>query len=171
MKKKLHKILLLALVLGCGSLANAQYNTAIGLRAGESSGLTVKHFLGGAGSSNALEFIVSAFPNDLAIFCIYEKHKPLGNGEGFSLYYGAGGHVAFDTYRRGYYYYDRHGRAWWYRDRAGFGIGVDGMLGIEFKIPDVPLAFSLDLKPYIEFNTDRNMYWSPDPGLGIKVAF
>lgn len=152
--------------------ANAQYKTAIGLRAGESSGLTIKHF---TNETTAWDFIISFWPNDLSVFALYEKHKPLGSN--FNLYYGVGGHLAFNTWgpRRGYYYYDDRGRyrgrGWWYRDRDGFGLGIDGILGLEFKVPDIPLAISLDIKPYIEFNTDRNIYWSPDPGLGLKIAF
>lgn len=159
---------LLATAVLLSGWGKAQYNTAIGVRVGESSGITVKHFMG---SDAALDFLVSFWPNDMAIFCVYEKHKQLGSAQGLNFYYGGGGHLAFNTYRYRAYYYDRYGRAWWYRDRGGFGVGIDGVLGLEYKIPGAPLAFSLDIKPFIEFNTDRNIYFSPDPGLGIKVAF
>jgi len=164
--KQTLKMLLLATGILLAGWSKAQYNTAIGLRVGESSGITVKHFTG----RGALDFLVSFWPNDLGLFCVYEIHQPIGS-QGFNLYYGGGGHLAFNTYRYRAYYYDRYGRAWWYRDRGGFGIGIDGIVGLEYKIPNVPLAFSLDIKPFIEFNTDRNIYFSPDPGLGIKVAF
>lgn len=161
------RILLLAFGIFVSTAGQAQYNTAIGLRAGESSGVTIKHFIN---DGAALDFLISAWPNDLAIFGLYEKHQPIGNANGFNFYYGAGAHVAFNTYRRAYYY-DRYHDYWWYHNRGGFGIGIDGIIGIEYKFPGIPLALSLDIKPYLEFNTDHNIYFSPDPGLGIKVAF
>lgn len=169
---KFLKILALVAILFINpGTSKAQYNTAIGLRAGWSSGLTVKQFIG---NDAALDFLVSFWPRDLAVFCVYEKHKQLGNANGLNFYYGGGGHVAINTYRR-VVYHDHpgphHSHEWWYHDRDGFGIGVDVVAGLEFKFPDVPIALSLDIKPFIEFNTDRNIYWSPDPGLGIKVAF
>lgn len=160
-------MLFLAAGLLLAGQTKAQYNTAIGLRAGESSGITIKHFIN---NGAALDFLVSFFPNDLGVFCLYEKHQQIGNAAGLNFYYGAGGHLAFNTYRS-VYYHDRYGRYWWYHNREGFGLGIDGIVGLEYKIPSIPLAFSLDLKPYIEFNTDRNVYFSPDPGIGIKVAF
>jgi hypothetical protein len=147
-----------------GKLDAQPYSTAVGVRVGESSGLTFKTFVG----SGAFDFIISAWPNDLAVFALYEKNHPLGEN-GLSLYYGGGMHVAFNT-RRYYYYYEHHNR-WWYHRRDGVGIGIDGIMGLEYKFRTVPLALSLDIKPYFEVNTDRNVYVSPDPGLGIKFAF
>lgn len=145
------------------------YNNAFGLRAGESSGITFKHF---KGNNTAYEFILSAWPNDLSIFGLYEKYKPINELSGLNFYYGGGGHVAFNTYSRVYYRTYSDGRAyWWYKERSGFGLGIDGIVGLEYKFRGIPLAISLDLKPYIEFNTDDHVYWSPDPGLGIKVTF
>ena len=167
LRQSLKIVVLAAGLIFTAGTTKAQYNTAIGLRAGGSSGLTIKQFLG---TGNALDFLISFWPNDLAVFCVYEKHQQLGNAQGLNFYYGGGGHLAFNTYRSAVYR-DRYGNYWWYRNRDGFGLGIDVIAGLEFKFPEVPLAISLDLKPYIEFNTDHNIYWSPDPGLGIKVAF
>ncbi len=142
------------------------YKTAIGLRGGESSGLSIKHFTG----KGAIEGIVSVWPNDLALFLLYEIHRPAFGVEGLNWYYGAGGHVAFYTRRRAYYY-DRYGNYWWYRGRRGFGLGIDGIVGLEYKIPPIPLAISIDLKPFVEVNTDGNVYPALDPGIGIKLTF
>jgi hypothetical protein len=153
------------LIFSSGAKAQ-QNNNHIGLRAGESSGIDFKHLNG----TNAFEFIVSAWPNDLTLFGLFEKYKAINADPGFSFYYGAGPHVAFNTYHRVYYYDDRYGR-WWYHSRGGFGLGIDGIVGLEYAFRQIPLALTVDLKPYIEFNTDHNIYWSPDPGLGIKVTF
>jgi hypothetical protein len=48
---------------------------------------------------------------------------------------------------------------------------MDGIIGIEYKIAPIPLAVSLDMKPFFEMNTNGRAYLSLDPGIGVKVAF
>jgi hypothetical protein len=79
-------------------------------------------------------------------------------------------HVALETHRRGYSWYDYGQRRFYYRE-DGIGLGIDGMIGLEYSIPGAPVAFSLDMKPFLEFNTNGGAWVSLDPGLGVKVAF
>lgn len=160
------KILLLStfLILGITSQAQSGYKTAIGLRAGETSGLTIKHFIG---SDAALEGIIGLWSHGFSATLLYEKHMSL-KAEGLNLYYGGGGHVAIETNHNGWYYYKNE--KYYDRRHGHVGIGIDGVLGLEYKIPSVPIAFSLDIKPFIEFAGDY-IWTSLDPGLGIKVAF
>lgn len=160
------KLLVVAIFLN-GMFGIAQensYKTAIGLRAGETSGLTIKQFVG---SSTAFEGILGMWSHGLSATLLFEKYVPTAEVSGLSWYYGGGGHVAFETVHYGWYYY--HPR--YYRYRYGYmGIGIDGVLGLEYKIPRAPVAFSLDLKPFIELQTRGVAWFSLDPGLGIKVA-
>ena len=99
---------------------------------------------------------------------MYEKYANAGL-PGLNWYYGGGGHLA--AHNRYYYrphpvYYERR----YYRS-GDLGIGVDGIVGLEYKIPPIPIAISLDLKPFIEVTTGGSAFFSLDPGLGIKVAF
>jgi hypothetical protein len=149
-----------------GKLDAQSYSNAVGLRIGESSGLTLKTFTG----SGAFDFIISAWPNDLALFALYERNHPLGDN-GVSWYYGGGAHITFNTWHRYYYRNEYYYNRWWYHERGGVGIGLDAIVGLEYKLPNAPFAFSLDIKPYMEVNRDRNIYVSPDPGLGIKYTF
>jgi hypothetical protein len=146
------------------------YRTAIGIRVGETSGLTVKHFFGG---SNAVEGILGIWPYAFGITGLYEHYVSTGL-RGLSCYFGLGGH--FNTIGSGlvyypYYYY--HDRYYLYRyNYPGMGIGVDGIIGAEYKIPKIPFAISFDIKPLIEINNaSRSIYTSLDPGLGIKFTF
>lgn len=160
---------IIAAIIGisCSSQIKAQdYRTAIGLRLGETSGLTFKQALGG---DHAFEAIVGFWPDAFSITALGEKYVPLAV-PGLDLYYGVGLHVAFETTDRYYYLADR-GRYYFTRYGGSTGIGIDGMLGVEFKVPVVPLAFSLEIKPFVEFNTNNNIYLALDPGLGIKLAF
>lgn len=143
---------------------SSTYHTAIGLRAGGTSGLTVKHFMG---SGAALEGIVGLWNNAFSLTGLYEKHVGAG-APGLNWYYGGGFHVAaqnnrFDNRNR-YYYRD------YYAD-GGVGIGIDGILGIEYKINPIPFAISVDLKPFLEINTNGGSFFALDPGIGLKFAF
>ncbi len=146
------------------AINTSSYNTAIGLRGGETSGLTIKHF---TSNSRAIEGIVGIWGHGFSGTVLLEKYAPAFNARGLNWYYGFGGHLAFQN--GGGYYYD-YGRHKHYHGGA-LGLGVDGIVGLEYKIPKAPFALSLDLKPYIEVVTKGHMWMSLDPGLGIKVTF
>lgn len=148
------------------SAESATYSTAIGLRAGETSGLTFKKFVGGP---NAIEFIVGVWPYGFSATGLYERHANAGL-EGLNWYYGGGGHVAEQSGRIYYAYRDRR-YDYYYRSGSDLGIGIDGIVGLEYKIKPIPFAVSLDLKPFLEVNTAGAAFISLDPGLGVKVAF
>jgi len=143
----------------------ANYRNAIGIRAGGTSGLTFKHFLN---SNDAVEVVLGLWPNAIGVTGLYERH--VGTRlDGLKFYYGGGAHFTAET---DHYYYRNNDNGYVYRyGHDGIGIGIDGILGIEYKIPAIPFAISLDLKPFIEFSNYGNMYTGIDPSLGIKVAF
>lgn len=147
------------------ALNTSSYKTAIGLRAGETSGLTIKQFIG---SNAALEGIVGVWSHGMSATILYEKYTPAFDVNGLNWYYGAGGHVAFETGRTVYYY--KNGRYDRYQD-GSVGLGIDGLIGIEYKIPAIPFALSLDMKPYMEIISRGRVWMSLDPGFGIKVTF
>ncbi|MBU2020435.1 MAG: hypothetical protein KJ941_12375 [Bacteroidetes bacterium] len=158
-------VLTIALIFGLSHNYTAQlnYNTAIGLRAGGTSGLTIKQALGG---NRAFEGIIGVWNYGFTVTGLYEIYVPT-SASGLNWYYGAGGHLAANT---GYYYWYDSRRDKYYKN-GGLGLGLDGVIGIEYKIPKAPIAFSLDLKPFIEFNNYGSFYSALDPGLGVKVAF
>lgn len=148
---------------------NPYYTNAFGLRAGETSGITYKHITPG---NNALEIIGGVSPFAFSITGLFERYVPSGVN-GLRFYFGGGGHLA-NSYDYGYVRYrDEFGRNYYYYRTYynGPGFGVDGIAGIEYKIRRVPLAFSFDLKPNLEFIPGYAAYGSIDPGLGIKLAF
>ncbi len=124
--------------------AMAQYDFAIGLRTGGTSGLTLKKM----NPSSAIEGIVGFWHDGLSVTLLWEKYAPAFNEHGFNWYYGGGGHIAFygdDFDGRGASWYNHY----YDEDDGGVGFGIDGIVGLEYKIPNVPIALSLDLKPYL----------------------
>jgi hypothetical protein len=144
------------------------YKNGIGIRAGGTSGITFKHFFN---PGHAFEGILGIWPNALGITALYEKNTGTGI-EGLKFYYGGGAHFTGET---GNYYYRTHrsaNREYIYRYGVnGYGIGIDGIAGIEYKIGVIPLALSFDLKPYLELSNYGVVFTAIDPALGIKIAF
>lgn len=137
------------------------YKTAIGVRGLGTSGLTVKHF---TKANTALEGIVGFYPNAFSATLLVERYAPAFSEPGLNWYYGIGGHIATqsDVVKNDGLYR---------RETSEVGLGIDGIFGIEYKIQEVPIAISLDFKPFFEVATDGDAFIALDPGLGIKVTF
>lgn len=174
--KKLLAFTLLSFVLQTASAqktaGSSSYKTAVGIRGGGTSGLTIKHF---NSSSSAIEGIIGFGGNwnkRLSLTCLMEKHTNPFKENGLNLYYGIGAHLA--NYRNGFYadgFYGKNKYNYVYYNESVFGIGVDGIIGIEYKIQPIPVAVSFDLKPFLEINTHGYAGIALDPGLGIKFTF
>lgn len=153
----------LALVLCMALSAQAQsgYTTGIGLRGGSASGLTIKHFIN---SDAAIEGIIStSFKyRGTVVTVLYEKHAQAFNAKGLLWYYGLGGHVGFwdghDYYDRGHKHYD---------DNV-FGVGIDGILGLEYYIQDIPFTIGVDVKPYLNIPVGGG-FWNT--ALHVRYVF
>ena len=158
--------LITVMVLSTG-IVMAQYDFAIGLRSGGTSGITLKKNNG----ASALEGIIGFWHDGVSLTGLWEKNQMAFNEPGFNWFYGVGGHVSF----YGDDFDGRYGTSWYKHphgiDDGDFGIGIDGVIGLEYKIPNVPIAFDIGLKPYIEIVSEGGIIFSPDPGIGIKIAF
>lgn len=150
------------------SINSYDYKNAIGIRVGETSGFTYKHMFS---KGNAFEGIVSAYPYVLGFTALYEKHLQTG-APGLMWYFGAGGHGNIGGPSTRVYYGYNGDRRYTYIYRTGaFAAGVDGIIGVEYKIKPIPLSLSADLKPFTEFNDYGNIYMSIDPSIGVKFTF
>ncbi|CAG5076397.1 hypothetical protein [Parvicella tangerina] len=144
---------------------SSTYKTAVGLRGGETSGLTIKHFMN---EEMAIEGILGAWNRGFSATVLVERHQRAFSVKGLNWYYGVGGHASLLT--NGYVWY-RNGRRYAVYENDNYALGIDGIAGLEYKIPKAPFAVSLDLKPYMEIISNGNVWLSVDPGLGIKLTF
>ena len=144
----------------------SDYNTGIGARFGYDGGVSLKHFLK---EDAALEGILS-IPwgyRGFKLTGLYEIHKPLPNAEGFKWFFGGGGHIGFyNGYYWGNGYYKNH---YYYYDRLYPVIGVDGIIGLEYKFNEIPFTLGLDVKPYVNFLGWGGHFW--DGGLSARYVF
>lgn len=163
-------LLLTFLLFGIVFTSSAQdYDRAIGLRGGPSNGLNFKQSIG---DDKALEFILSSRWNrhwrGWKFTGLYEVYRRDIAVEGLTWYFGGGLHVG--AYRQwGYWGGPGWGNTYYYSDLV-IGPGLDAILGLEFKLPDIPLAVSLDWKPEINF-WRYNAFWMDEFALSIRYTF
>jgi len=155
----MRKLLLAGLVLFMFTASQAQsksahsssYRTALGVKVWDGGGISFKHFVNG---NNALELIGYFWGHGSRITGLYEIHGPISGATGLQWYIGPGAHVGF------------------YNSKYGDGafIGIDGVLGLDYKFSGAPINLSLDWQPSFEFGDGRGFVGSWG-GLGIRYTF
>lgn len=127
------------------------YKTAIGFKF-PPTGITLKHFIS---DRNALEGIAYFVSYGARITGLYEIHGDINNAPGLRWYVGPGGHIGF--------YNNKNGN--------GTAIGVDGVLGLDYKINSAPINISLDWQPSIEFGSFKNTGFTGGwGGIGLRYT-
>ncbi|MEO0066415.1 MAG: hypothetical protein RI983_1741 [Bacteroidota bacterium] len=144
------------------SLAHAQnngssYQTALGVKMYPGA-ISVKHF---TQKGRALEGLGYLSNDGFRLTGLYELHFPIEGAEGLQWYVGGGGHIGVwsDNWKSRY-----PGRA----DRIA--IGVDGILGLDYKIKGAPLNLSFDWQPSFNF-IGYNYFEGGWGGLAIRYTF
>lgn len=135
------------------NLKAQDYNSAIGLRFGYPLSISYKTFLT---ESNALELYAgyrgySGIYSYFTVGGLYEIHKPINGVDGLSWYYGGGVSVQFFTYDNSYVFTD---------DNGSLGVGISGVLGLDYKFADAPFNLSVDFLPTIRFGGWDSGYYS-----------
>ena len=166
MKKKVkYLIIICSFVAGMSLLpwdSHAQTNE-LGVRFGGTSGLTLRHY---TSNTRSIEGILGFYGNGFSVTALFERHHSAFDVQGLQWYYGPGVHVAYyQTGRPSSSFRDTG-----YRNNEALGFAVNGIVGLEYRLPDnVPIAFSIDLKPFLEIDTNGDAAVAIDPGLGIRV--
>ena len=174
MKRTLSLLFLLSLM---SALFSQDYKTGIGLRCGWISGLSVKHFVK---EGRALEGIFSSGwgYHGYQITGLYELHKAAftdDDVEGLFWFYGAGAHFGGGyRYSKWVYVHTGPGNSGYYELEEGryATFGIDGILGMEYQIPDIPFTAGLDLRPFFEISNYKDYpfhFW--DMALTLRYRF
>ncbi len=148
---------LLATALSAQTNLGSSYKTALGVKVYPGA-VTVKHF---TGANTALEGLGYISSDGFRLTGLYELHYPLGSVDGLQWYVGGGGHLGIWSNTWKNRYPTREG---------GMALGVDGVLGIDYKIKDAPLNLSFDWQP--SFNVIGYNYFEGGwGGLAIRYTF
>ncbi len=86
---------------------------------------------------------------------MYEIHGDINGVEGLKWYVGPGAHVAF--------YGNKYG--------GNTSIGIDGVIGLDYKINNAPINLSLDYQPSIQLTTFYGERFTSWGGLAIRYTF
>ena len=171
--KKTIIVLVFLFALGIFYVGAQDYKTSIGIRGGWTSGITGKYFIKEGKAIEAL--LTSGYRyRGFQLTALYEIHKPAFKDkvDGLFWFYGGGLHVG-GGYR--YEHWHPNSGLWgWgtYHQHNYVAFGIDGIFGIEFKIPDIPFTVGADVKPFFDFVTDRDApYGFFDSALSIRYVF
>jgi hypothetical protein len=145
--------------------ANAQsmgstYKTALGVKFYPGAGITLKHFIK---SNAALEGIGYFWRDGMRVTGLYEFHGDINGAPGLKWYVGPGAHIGFWNDR---YWRDRYGRR-----RGGAVVGIDGVLGLDYKFKGAPINMSVDWQPSFEFGDYGDGFSGNWGGFAIRYTF
>lgn len=158
--KNVKLLILIVLILGSNSVLAQDYKTAVGVRGGFPTALTGKLFIN---KTDALEGLLSGYRGGFEVTGLYEKHANAFDIPYLNWYYGAGAHIgAFDgDIARPGYFFDGRGR--------GFTVGVDGILGLEYTLTEIPFVIGIDVKPTFDFAPNPALWFGG--GLSFRLYF
>jgi hypothetical protein len=156
---------ILALVAGLliiNTSANAQsmgssYRTALGVKFWP-AGISIKHFVR---ENRALEGLGYFWEHGFRFTGLYEIHGDINGAPGLKWYVGPGAHIG--VYNE-IWYHNKH-----YYDDGDLSLGIDGVLGLDYKINNAPINLSLDFQP--SFELASHAYFSGWGGLGVRYTF
>lgn len=152
--------LILFIIFNTDAVAQS-YKTGIGVRLGGlTSGFTIKHF---TNNNTALEGILSVGRKSFVVTGLYEKHSSTSKNSALKFLYGFGAHVGFFQDGGSYYYNDER------KYVATTVLGIDGILGLDYKFNKAPVNISMDLKPFIDFFGGNYIYM--DGAISLRYAF
>jgi hypothetical protein len=132
------------------SYSSTSYKTALGVKFYPGA-ISLKHFVN---SQAALEGLGYFWDRGFRITGLYEIHGNINGAPGLKWYIGPGAHVGFYNTKWG----------------GGSSIGVDGVLGLDYKINTAPINLSIDWQPSFEFGDGRGFTgnWG---GFAIRYTF
>lgn len=151
-------------ILGCVVLfalstteVNAQdYKNAIGGRFGSANGVSFKtalnkgamlELIGNFRSNNGFKYI--------QLTGLYEVYNPIKGADGLNWFYGGGATIG-SLKAKGY--------------DGDVYLGLNGVLGLDYKFKGAPINLSLDWIPTLRLTPDTDFY-SGDVGLGVRFTF
>lgn len=136
------------------------YQTALGVKFYPSS-LSLKHFVN---KNHAVEGLGYFWEYGTRITGLYEIHHDIAGAPGLKWYIGPGAHIGFWNTK----WKDRYAR------NSGAYFGVDGVLGLDYKINKAPINLSIDWQPSFTLGSTEYSGYGFEGGWGgfaIRYTF
>ncbi|MDP4185234.1 MAG: hypothetical protein Q8862_08750 [Bacteroidota bacterium] len=162
-------LLLSILSLSAFGLKAQTYDHSVGVRVGYSSGIFYRY---NVNSENSYSALLSSRDNGLQLTALREFNQKgiFGLPQEFSLIYGFGAHLGYTQWDVTSLYYYPDGV---YTEHKSAGVaGLDGLVGLEYNINDIPLSVGLEIKPFFDFGGEHNFEVVPqDIALTFRFNF
>lgn len=159
-KRLLLFCLLLALVVlnlqSFSQPTGTRYKTAVGVKIYPGA-ISLKHFVQ---KDRALEGLLYFWEYGTRVTGLYEIHGDINGAPGLKWYVGPGAHIGFwnDDWEDEYPY-----------RKHGVSVGIDGVIGLDYKIKGAPINLSLDWQPSFNF-IGYNYFESGWGGFAIRYT-
>ena len=148
--------ILLFSVLSHAQPTGSSYTTAVGVKIYPGS-ISAKHFYQ---TNRAVEGLLYLWNYGMRVTGLYEIHGDFTTVDGLKWYIGPGAHIGF---------WNNNWREAYPSRQSGVAMGVDGVLGLDYKIKGAPINVSLDWQP--SFNIIGYSYFEGAwGGLGIRYT-
>jgi hypothetical protein len=135
---------------------NTGYKKAIGVKMYPSA-ISYKSFMT---NNKAIELLGYFTLDGFRTTVMIEKYSAFANTEPLSWYIGYGGHLGIWSQE-------------WKKNnpthKAGIALGVDGIIGLDYKVKNAPLNLSIDWQPSFNF-VGSSYFESGWAGLGIRYT-
>lgn len=136
---------------------SSSYTTAVGIKVYPGA-LSIKHF---TNDNTAIEGLGYFWQYGFRATGLYEIHGDISGAQGLKWYVGPGAHVGFYNTKWTTDYANRS---------SGVAIGVDGVLGLDYKVQGAPFNVSFDWQP--SFNLIGYNYFEGGwGGLAVRYTF
>jgi hypothetical protein len=159
MKKSFLILLLSFSLFASNAYAQAEgssYQTAIGVKFYPGA-ITFKHFIR---DNRAIEGLGYFYNYGFRLTGLYEIHGDINDVPGLKWYVGPGAHIGFWNEAWSRRFVDRS---------SGLALGIDGVLGLDYKIEGAPINISVDWQP--SFNIiSYTVFEAGWGGIGIRYT-
>lgn len=160
-------IVLLLLTITCFSQGPEK---AIGIRGGLSSGFEYRVF---ASELTSYKVLLSTRQQGIQVTGLKEFHVPqaFDFSDEISFIYGFGAHVGFESWNI-YRYYETSPFERFSDRKTGPVAGLDGLAAAEYTLPQIPLVFGFEVKPYFNLFGRNFFHLQPfDFAFTVKYTF
>jgi hypothetical protein len=145
-------VLLIGFTAQSQTINSSSYKTALGVKVWDGVGISFKTF---TRPNRAIEAVGFFWNEGFRLTGLYEIHGDISGAPGLKWYIGPGAHIGF--------YNQEH-------NNGVTTFGLDGVIGLDYKINGAPINISLDWQPAFEFANDIGFQGSWG-GLGIRYTF
>ncbi len=162
------KLFLIIAVLLVAQLARSKGlgSTAVGLRGGTTTGISVRFY---SDDENSFRFLFSTRERGIQLTALREfhRHKLFEFVPDLIVVYGAGVHGGYEQEKE-----YQEGSTVIYSNNTAPVFGVDGLIGLEYSIWQTPVSIGLEAKPFFDVWGYKGFRVHPlDLGLTIRFHF